>query len=114
MHKVDLAKRQLYVANKLKELEREGEIAQVFDEKLRASGWHESLKNYCKHEMRKVGIGRMTVEKLQEVEEMAMVKGKNTVPMSIREEVFNEVVRSLVEEGVMPPERRYKRDIGEY
>lgn len=114
MQKVDLAKRQLYVANKLKELERDGEIAKVFDEKLRASGWHESLKNYCKHEMRKVGLGRMTVEKLQEVQEMATIKGKNTVPLAIRDEVFNEVVRSLVEEGIMPPEKRYKREIGEY
>lgn len=114
MDKVDIAKRQLYISNKLNEFDRSEEVSQAFDQMLRESGWHEELKNYAKGLMRQKGIGRMDAESLADVEQQVAIKGKNTVKMAVRDELFNEVVRALREEGVLPEEKRYRREIDPY
>lgn len=114
MERVDIAKRQLYINNKLNEFERTEEVSQAFDQMLRESGWHEELKNYAKGLIRQKGIGSMDTDTMAEIEQKVTIKGKNTVKISVRDELFNEVVRALREEGVLPEEKRYRREIEPY
>lgn len=111
LNKVDIAKRKLYVENKLKEYERDGEVGRLFEQKLHDCGWEEEMRNYCKGVIRKEGLDKVQAA---ELEEKMLVKGKNSVPMSIREELFDTVVHMLREEGLLTKEKKYKPESQPY
>lgn len=103
--KIDIAKRRLFVQEKLEEFEKETDLSEVLDTKLRNSGWNELMKNYAKGIIRQEGLDSVQVDQL---EERMMVKGKNCVPVEIRDEILHEIVKMLREEGLIPKEKRYK------
>ena len=111
LNKVDVAKRKLYVERKLTEFERDGEVGRLFEQKLRDCGWEEEMRNYCKSIIRAEGLDKVQAADL---EEKMQVKGKNLVPMSVREEMFEAVVQMLREEGLLTKEKKYKEDSQPY
>ena len=111
LNRVDVSKRKLYIENKLREYEREGEVSSMFEERLRECGWEEEMMNYCKSIIRKEGLDHVKVE---ELEEKMMVKGKNIVPMGVREEILSNIVGLLTEDGLLSKEKKYKQDVSPY
>lgn len=111
LNKVDIAKRKLYVENKLKEYERDGEVGRLFEEKLRECGWEEEMRSYCKGLIRQEGLDKVQAA---ELEEKMQVKGKNVVPMSVREEMFQAVVHMLREERLLAKDKKYKPESQPY
>lgn len=114
LYKVDTAKRKLFIEEKLKEFARDGEVQDAFAERLEECGWNTALKNYAKGLIREKGLGQVTPEDLEEIEEKVQAKGMNTVPLAIKDEIFLEIVTMLRDERLLPPEKKYNPDLGKY
>ena len=72
------------------------------------------MKAYCKHQMRLKGLNNLDVEAVAEVENQAMIKGKNSVPLGVRQEVLDSIMGLLREEGLINKEKKYKKELEPY
>ena len=81
---IDIAQRKLFLESKLRESGEEQRLEEYLRTKLIESGWKDELKNHCKEMIRKKGLEKVTVEEL--VEDLT-IKGRNTVPMKVKEDL---------------------------
>jgi enhancer of yellow 2 transcription factor len=114
LYNVDVAKRKLFIDQKLKEFERDTEVGKRFEERLKEVGWHTEMKNYCKGLIREKGLNNVRAEQMAEIEEKMMIKGKNVVPLGVRDEILMDIVTMLREEGLLNKEKKYKQDLDKY
>jgi hypothetical protein len=93
---VDIAQRKLFLETKLRESGEEQRLEEYLRHKLIDSGWKDELKNHCKEMIRKKGLEKVTVEEL--VEELT-IKGRNTVPMKVKEDLLARIKTYFEDEG---------------
>jgi hypothetical protein len=93
---VDIAQRKLFLETKLRESGEEQRLEEYLRHKLIESGWKDELKNHCKEMIRKKGLEKVTVEEL--VEELT-IKGRNTVPMKVKEDLLARIKTYFEDEG---------------
>merc|ERR1711935_885473 len=93
---VDIAQRKLFLETKLRESGEEQRLEEYLRHKLIEAGWKDELKNHCKEMIRKKGLEKVTVEEL--VEELT-IKGRNTVPMKVKEDLLARIKTYFEDEG---------------
>ena len=93
---VDIAQRKLFLEQKLRESKEEQRLEEYLRQRLIETGWKDELKNHCKEIIRRKGLEKVTVEEL--VEELTL-KGKQTVPLAIKEELLAKIKTYFEDEG---------------
>lgn len=100
---VDIAQRKLFLEQKLRESREEQRLEEYLRQRLIEVGWKDELKNHCKGRLllildiiRRKGLEKVTVEEL--VEELT-AKGKQTVPLQIKEELLGKIKTYFEDEG---------------
>lgn len=95
---VDIAQRKLFLETKLRESGEEQRLEEYLRHKLIECGWKDEQKSHCKDMIRKKGLEKVSVEEL--VEDLT-VKGRNTVPMKVKEDLLARIKTYFEDEGFM-------------
>lgn len=93
---LDIAQRKLFLEQKLRESGEEARLEEFLRSRLIECGWKEQLKNHCKDVIRRKGLEKVTVEEL--VEDLTL-RGKNTVPTKVKEDLLAKIKNYFEEEG---------------
>lgn len=93
---MDIAQRKLFLEQKLRESGEEARLEEFLRNRLIECGWKEQLKNHCKDIIRRKGLEKVSVEEL--VEDLT-IKGKNTVPQKVKEDLLAKIKNYFEEEG---------------